>query len=149
MKNTTDNRLTDLITGPDDRMLSEPAITSSPEGGQPVTEKGRLRLTLRYATPQTGAFMARLWQAFFIAGISLLLAGCGVWWCSHWMFDAVLADQMDPQALRVKAIWNVLMYFVPLTMVITGAVMAFVSPVLALIYLLPDPVLTRSKPAQD
>ncbi len=49
-------------------------------------------------------------------------------WGSHWMFDELSSSQSGSQALRVMAIWNVLMYFIPGTMAVTGASLSLVAP---------------------
>ncbi|MCX8967219.1 hypothetical protein EHW66_20250 [Erwinia psidii] len=113
-------------------------------------EKGRLSLALKRSPPAERAFMSRLCLIFAVAGYCLMLAGGGVWWCSHWMFGEILSPQYaDPQAARVMAIWNAMMYFVPGTMIITGAVMVFLPALISLIDLVPCPVPIRHKPAKN
>jgi len=149
MTHLNDNTPTDHCAVRDDRSIASAASQTAVT--LPATGKGRLRLAFKRPAPAERAYEDRLCQLFFITGISVLLGGCGVWWCSHWLFGEILSPQYpDPQAARVMAIWNVLMYFVPGAMIFTGAALAFVPAVLAVAReLLTGLTLTRRKPAQN
>ncbi|MGE9553666.1 hypothetical protein ACQPT2_21315 [Erwinia amylovora] len=89
-------------------------------------------LKLKFLPPSCGSarFNQRLIDVFFVTGISLFVAAAAISWGSHGMFDEILSPQSSPQALHMMAIWNVLMYFIPGTMAVTGASLSLVTPVL-------------------
>lgn len=110
----------------------------------------KFKLTWQAPGPDERAYIRRFDLMMFVTGIVLAISGMLVWMLSHWLFDAVLAPQREnPQALRVMAIWNVLMVFVPWTMVVTGMVMALAGPLLGWLLTIPFPGIRRVPAAED